>query len=58
MIGKEIGVSEWIVVDQKKIDAFAELTYDPYFIHTIRFARRRRPRSAAQSRMVSSRSPC
>ena len=34
MIGKEIGVSKWIVVDQKKIDAFAELTYDSYFIHT------------------------
>ncbi len=34
MIGKEVGVSKWIVVDQKMIDAFAEVTHDPYFIHT------------------------
>ena len=34
MIGKEVGVSKWIVIDQKKIDTFAELTNDTYFIHT------------------------
>ena len=34
MIGKEVGVSKWIVIDQKKIDTFAELTDDTYFIHT------------------------
>jgi acyl dehydratase len=34
MIGKEVGVSKWIVIDQKKIDTFAELTHDTYFIHT------------------------
>ena len=34
MVGQEVGVSDWTVLDQQKIDAFAELTFDPYFIHT------------------------
>jgi acyl dehydratase len=33
-IGKEVGVSDWTELDQKTIDAFADLTLDPYFIHT------------------------
>lgn len=33
MVGQEVGVSDWTVLDQKKIDAFADLTLDPYFIH-------------------------
>ena len=32
-IGTEIGVSSWIVVDQQRIDAFAETTEDRQFIH-------------------------
>jgi acyl dehydratase len=32
-IGDEIGVSDWILVDQGRIDAFAEVTQDPQFIH-------------------------
>ena len=32
-IGTEIGVSEWIIVDQARIDAFAEATEDRQFIH-------------------------
>jgi acyl dehydratase len=32
-IGSEIGVSGWILVDQARIDAFAEVTEDPQFIH-------------------------
>ncbi len=32
-IGREIGVSEWIVVDQQRIDAFADTTEDRQFIH-------------------------
>jgi acyl dehydratase len=32
-IGSEIGLSEWILVDQKAIDAFAEVTGDHQFIH-------------------------
>jgi acyl dehydratase len=33
-MGEEIGVSDWITVDQARIDAFAEATEDRQFIHT------------------------
>ena len=33
MVGTELGVSDWILVDQAKIDAFAEVTGDHQFIH-------------------------
>ena len=33
LIGTEIGVSKWILVDQARIDAFAEVTEDRQFIH-------------------------
>jgi acyl dehydratase len=33
MIGEEVGVSDWALLDQAKIDAFADVTFDPYFIH-------------------------
>ncbi len=42
-IGQEIGVSSWIVVDQARIDAFAEATEDRQFIHVD-------PERAAQTR--------
>jgi acyl dehydratase len=32
-IGKEIGVSEWILIDQKRIDTFADCTEDHQWIH-------------------------
>jgi acyl dehydratase len=32
-IGKEVGCSEWIAVDQERIDSFAEATEDRQFIH-------------------------
>ncbi len=32
-IGREIGVSEWIHIDQQRIDAFADTTEDRQFIH-------------------------
>ncbi|HEX6375479.1 MAG TPA: MaoC family dehydratase [Allosphingosinicella sp.] len=32
-VGQEVGVSDWILVDQARIDAFAEITEDPQFIH-------------------------
>jgi acyl dehydratase len=32
-VGQKLGTSEWIVVDQAKIDAFAELTGDDNWIH-------------------------
>lgn len=33
MVGKEIGVSSWLLVDQQRIDAFADATDDHQFIH-------------------------
>lgn len=32
-VGKSVGVSEWVTVDQKMIDAFAEATGDHQWIH-------------------------
>jgi acyl dehydratase len=32
-VGQEIGISDWIVVDQKRIDQFAEATGDHQWIH-------------------------
>ena len=32
-VGSEIGVSDWIAIDQRAIDAFAEVTQDHQFIH-------------------------
>jgi acyl dehydratase len=32
-IGTEVGVSKWIEIDQKRIDAFADATEDWQFIH-------------------------
>ena len=33
-IGQEVGVSDWALLDQATISAFAETTCDTYFIHT------------------------
>jgi acyl dehydratase len=33
MVGTEVGVSSWHLVDQKRIDAFADVTADHQFIH-------------------------
>jgi acyl dehydratase len=32
-VGEEIGVSDWIMIDQARIDAFADATEDRQFIH-------------------------
>jgi len=32
-IGKEIGLSEWMTIDQESINAFAKLTHDEQWIH-------------------------
>jgi acyl dehydratase len=32
-VGRELGVSDWIVVDQARIDAFAQCTGDTQWIH-------------------------
>jgi acyl dehydratase len=41
-VGSEIGVSDWILIDQARIDAFAEVTEDRQFIHVD-------PKAAAQT---------
>jgi acyl dehydratase len=33
-VGQEVGVSSWLLVDQARIDAFADATEDRQFIHT------------------------
>ena len=33
-IGKKIGTSRWYVIDQERIDQFADVTLDHQFIHT------------------------
>lgn len=42
-VGEEVGVSDWILVDQARIDAFAEVTEDPQFIHVDPVAAARTP---------------
>ena len=32
-VGKELGVSDWVTVDQQRIDAFADCTGDHQWIH-------------------------
>ena len=41
-VGEEVGVSDWITVDQGRIDAFADATEDRQFIHVD-------PQAAAQT---------
>ena len=41
-IGKETGTSEWITIDQERINAFADITEDHQFIHV-------NPEAAAQT---------
>ena len=41
--GTEIGVSDWILVDQQAIDTFAEVTQDRQFIHVDPAAAARTP---------------
>jgi acyl dehydratase len=33
-VGEETGVSDWLTIDQGRIDAFADATLDHQFIHT------------------------
>jgi len=33
VIGKEVGTSDWITIDQERIDKFADATMDNQFIH-------------------------
>ena len=33
LVGHDLGVSDWLLIDQAKVDAFAEATGDRQFIH-------------------------
>ena len=33
MVGRELGVSDWFLVDQARVDAFADVTLDHQFLH-------------------------
>jgi acyl dehydratase len=33
LVGKEVGVSDWLLVDQARINGFADVTEDHQFIH-------------------------
>ena len=33
-VGKELGLTEWMKMSQKKINAFAKITHDEQWIHT------------------------
>jgi acyl dehydratase len=33
LIGAQLGVSDWFLVDQRRIDAFADVTLDHQFVH-------------------------
>ena len=37
-VGREIGVSSWVTVDQRRIDEFADCTGDRQWIHVMEFA--------------------
>lgn len=43
LVGQEIGVSDWILVDQARISAFADCTEDHQFIHVDEEAAKRTP---------------
>lgn len=45
-VGEETGISDWLQIDQDRIDAFAEVTLDDQFIHTD-------PEAAAQTPLGS-----
>jgi acyl dehydratase len=42
-VGREIGVSDWVLVDQQRIDRFADVTEDHQFIHVDKEAAARTP---------------
>jgi len=34
LVGKELGVSEWFLIDQDRINAFSAVTLDTHWLHT------------------------
>ena len=51
-VGKEICVTDWVTVDQQRIDKFAEATGDFQWIH-VDVERGKRRRTAARLRTAS-----
>jgi hypothetical protein len=51
-VGSEVGLSPWCTIDQKPIDAFADVTFIISTFMSIRSGRAHR-RSAGQSHMAS-----
>ena len=51
--GREIGTSDWHVVDQRRIDEFADCTGDRQWIHVDVERAGARARTAARSRTVT-----
>lgn len=45
-VGKELGRSEWLTIDQERINLFAEATGDYQFIHVDPIKARKRPLAA------------
>ena len=33
MVGQELGVSDWFLIDQERVDEFADVTLDHQFVH-------------------------
>ena len=54
-LGKPLGVSEWLPVDQDRINAFADATLDHQWIHVdVERAKKERALIRAPSRMATS----
>ena len=47
LVGKETGVSDWLTIDQERINAFADVTEDHQFIHVDPEAAKATPFGAA-----------
>lgn len=43
LVGREVGLSDWVTLDQSRIDRFADLTNDHQFIHVDPERARRTP---------------
>jgi len=49
-VGRELGVSDWVTIDQQRIDSFASCTGDQQWIHVDVERAKRESRSAVRSR--------
>ena len=57
MVGKEIGVSSWHLIDQNRINVYADVIEDHQFIHVDPERAKKEPRSATPSPTASLRCP-